>query len=423
MATEAVLALILIFFGDKMYIASNDNLDSNVVLMKMFRDNHCWIDRTTPIPFLGGINRDILTCDYSLQYINYWLFDTQFAYWMNFLESIALSAVGFYYLGRSCRLLTGKNISPNVFCVGGILYSLVGFWPHAIIGFAMIPWWAYLTLEVYRTKKWWVSLFFVLLLYNISGPLIGIFLLFYTFIFYLAVTIKERKINRELTVMLGVIVSAFLFFIRHLFRFMGGAKDTIKSLTSGNGITYSASVSECLKELKNVLLLNSNGLYHSGVVSLRKTALPLLFFFLIVFNAERKKLKIGKEFLIIYNSIVAAYVFNAVAVAFDYCGAFRKLIPFLSGFSFSRFIWLSPFILVIGFLMILYFLCKKKLKRTSAILVLFVLYGIISTNNINNGSLYNNISVNYNMNIRHHDLNDQVRWKDYYKLDLFETIK
>ena len=160
-ATEAVLAFFLIFFGDKMYVAINDNLDSNVVLMKIFRDNNCWIDRTTPLPFLGGLSRDLLTCGYTLQYINYWIFDTQFAYWFNFLEAIAISAMGFYYLGVSYQKLSKKNISPNMFCVCGVLYSLVGFWPHSIIAFSLIPWWAFLTLEYYRTKKWWIILFFI----------------------------------------------------------------------------------------------------------------------------------------------------------------------------------------------------------------------------------------------------------------------
>ena len=107
---EVVIAFICIFFGDKLYIAVNDNLDSNIVLMKMFKDNNCWLDRTTPLPFLGGLSRDILTCGYTLQYINYWIFDTQFAYWFNFLEAIAISAMGFYYLGVSYQKLSKKNI-------------------------------------------------------------------------------------------------------------------------------------------------------------------------------------------------------------------------------------------------------------------------------------------------------------------------
>ena len=85
-AVELFFIFIFAFFGDKLYFAVNDNLDSNIALMKVFRDNNCWIDRTSPIPILGGVEREVLNCGYTIAYINYWLFDTQTAYFLNFIE-------------------------------------------------------------------------------------------------------------------------------------------------------------------------------------------------------------------------------------------------------------------------------------------------------------------------------------------------
>ena len=424
-ATEAVLAFFLIFFGDKMYVAINDNLDSNVVLMKIFRDNNCWIDRTTPLPFLGGLSRDLLTCGYTLQYINYWIFDTQFAYWFNFLEAIAISAMGFYYLGVSYQKLSKKNISPNMFCVCGVLYSLVGFWPHSIIAFSLIPWWAFLTLEYYRTKKWWIILFFIPLQYNISGPLIGVFLLFYTFAFYILVSVKERKFLKEMTAFIGAVMLVFAFFNRSMIlQSFSSSKDTIKGLASREGIVYNLSIRSCLHQFRCMFLLEHSELYHSGVVSFRYTALPLMIVFFILFNIERKRIKVSKDFLLRYNLIFAAYAFNSLLTGFDKCAVFRKAVPFFSGFSFSRFMWLSPFILVLALLMIIYFLRRKGFRKTSVILVLFVLTGIVNISRSDGfGSWYNSVSANYTMNVRHEHLYENARWEDYYRTELFDKVK
>jgi len=81
---EFAFIFIFALFGDKLYVAINDNLDSNIALYKMFRDNNCWIDRTTPLPFLGGISRDLLTCGYSLPELNY-LFHNMFIQFLDWL--------------------------------------------------------------------------------------------------------------------------------------------------------------------------------------------------------------------------------------------------------------------------------------------------------------------------------------------------
>ena len=419
---EVVIAFICIFFGDKLYIAVNDNLDSNIVLMKMFKDNNCWLDRTTPLPFLGGLSRDILTCGYTLQYLNYWFFDIQAAYWINLLEAILISGFGFYFLGKSCGRLTGKNISPNLFCIVGVFYSLAGFWPTAIIGFSLIPWWAFLVLEIYRTKKWWLMVFFIPLLYNISGPLIGIFLIFYTIMFSIVVTIKEKKFNKEMTMLIGLLLVVFVFFNRNMiFQSFSGSKDTIKGLASQDGIIYDDSFIDCLKALPDILLLKLN-FYHLGATSFQNTALLLVLGFFVLFNLERKNLKIGKDYLIIYNMIVAAVFFNACAKAFDECAPFRKLIPFLSGFTIHRFMWLSPFIISMGFLMIIYYFSVRGYKKFSVILVLFLFFGIVKCKT-GLCSIYNHIHVNYITNVKQEHIDFQERWDDFFKPELFDKIK
>ena len=410
--------------GDRLYVQINDNLDSNIPLLKMFRDNNCWIDRTTPIPMLGGVSRDILNCSYTLNYLIYWFFDTKFAYWLNYVAAIALSGVGFYCLGLSCRKISGRDISPNLFCMGGILYVFIGIWPSAIIGFSLIPWWAFLVLEIYRTNKLWLALFFIVLEYNISGPLIGIFLFFYTFLFCILASVRDRKFNNTVFCAFGIIIVIFMVYnYNFMFNVMNGGW-TIKSLASSDGYVYNDSIQTCIENLFDIFLLKNRSLYHSGVCTLKYVALPVVLVFFLLINLEREKMKAGKEFLIIYDLLVAALLLNACGMAFDKCYIFRKLVPFASGFSFARFMWLSPFVIMLCCLMVFHYLCGRGLWKCALIIIIAIPVSIMLDADVTWGSLtYNLVGVNYKVNIRHASFEKQVRWDDYYAQDLFGKIK
>ena len=424
-AVEIFLSVVVFGCMDDLVVAINDNLDSNIPLMKMFRDNNCWIDRTTPLPFLGGVDRSVLTCGYTLSYINYWLFDTQFAYWLNFLEAIAIATMGFYFLGVVCKKITQKDISPNFFCVIGLAYSLLGFWPHALFGFALIPWWTFLVLEIYLTRKWWLSFFFIPLIYNISGPLIGVFLVFYTMVFFIIVLFREKKLSKQMLLSAAIMLMSFvLVYCKDIVLGINGSKETIKSLASNDGFVYNDNIRSCLSRFPDVLFLRRNiSLYHSGLSAFQYTAMPIVFLFFILFNLERKKMKISKDFLFVYNFLSAALVFNAFVMAFDTCRVLRKMIPFFSGFSFQRIMWLSPFILSLGVILVLFYLLKKKFLKLSVFLVLALFAGILQDYNSGLNAIYNFSNMNYYIAFKHHQSTVAIRWNDYYAQDLFEEVK
>lgn len=423
--TEILFILVVLLWGDKLYVQINDNLDSNVSLFKMYRDNNCWTDRTTPIPMLGGVGRDVLNCSYTLNYLIYWFFDTEIAYWLNYVVAIALSGSGFYCLGLSCRRVSGKNISSNLFCICGILYVFIGMWPSAIIGFSLISWWAFMVLEIYRTKRLWLSLFFIALEYNISGPLIGIFLLFYTFIFCVLASVRDKKFNKTVFGAFGIIIVIFMICNYNYFGLFNELQrgGTIKSLASSDGYVYNDSIWTCINNLMEIFLLQNNtALYHSGVCTLKYVALPVVLVFFILINLERKNMKVGKEFLIIYDLLIAALFINACGMAFDKCYIFRKLVPFFSGFSFARFMWLSPFIIMLGCLMVFHYLCDRRLWKSALVIIIAIPVSIML--DVDSAILtYNLLHVNYKENICHQSTWHQARWADYYAQDLFEKIK
>jgi len=419
----AIVALII--WGDYIYLAVNDCLDSNLALYKMYKDYSLWTDLSSSIPFLGGLDRSILNPGYTISMISYFLFDTQTAFWINYLVAILLSGVGFFCLGSSIGKLTERQIiNPNVFCILGIIFIMSGIWPIAIIPFSLIPWWAFLTVEAYRTKKIWIAAFFVILTLNISGPLMAVFLLFYTAVFYLILFVKDKESRKCIVCIFIIILACFLLCNGYvLISVFSTQKNNIKSLATSGGYIYVNSVGDCVKKfLKNLVLLD-NIQYHSGIWSLRYVALPLAWIFFFLFNVEKKNLGVSRQFSLVYNLIMCAISLNALAAAFDKCAFIRQFIPFLSGFGFERFVWLSPFFIIFAFAMILQYLEEKHFNYTAIVLVLSVALMIVVDPQTKGTSsdfnvLHNNF-VAYVLNGRN---GIQARWDEYYNQKLFETI-
>ena len=426
-AIEVLVAIVTMLFGKQLYVTINDNLDSNIALVKMFRDNNCWIDRSVPIPFLGGVDRSLLNCGYTIPYINYWLFDTEYAYWINYIVAIAISGLGFYFLGSSCKRMFSKYISPNLFCVCGIIYILIGIWPSAIIAFSLIPWWAYLTLEICRSRKYILSLLYLPLMYNISGPLIGVFLLFYTIVFFSIFMIYNKKQWKGILIAMMFSCISFILLYRDII-FHGIQNNTtgytIKSLSNSSGTIYDDGILECLERMVNMILLKDTSIYHSGAYPLNYIAMPLVILFAFLFNFESDRLKVSRSYLIGYNSLVAALLFNAFAASFNNCYYIRLVIPFLSGFSFARFMWLSPFIVILALLMIIHFLKNRGyLKSILLVLLLLPLSIVLDVNATPSSSMYNVLHYNYEEYVMHQSDSTQVKWSEYYSPVLFESIK
>lgn len=420
---EICFVLFLVINGDQIYLQWNDNLDSNMALNKMFRDNRFWCDRQTPVPMLGGIDRSILTSGYNFTSIVYYVFDTQIAFWILYVLSVALSGTGCFFLGKSIGKIVSGNVNPNVFCICGIIYIFLGVWPQAIIGFALIPWWAFVVSEVYRTRKIAWTPLFLLLVYNISTVLIGIFLFFYTVVFCVGVMIKEKKLDKVLLITLGsIVLSIGVVENRILFFASKGSAGMIKGLAQ-TGDIYTDSIVYCLWKLKNALVFEGS-FYHSGLCVLRYVALPLLFIFFVLFNFEYKNININKRFVITYDCLMMALFINACAYAFDECYWVRRLIPFASGFSFQRFMWISPFIVMMCIVMILHYMMEKKLVFSAGIIMAIIPLSVILDPRYDTiNSMYNILHINY-IAMRYGIVGETMwQWNDFYAVDLFREIK
>ena len=421
---EILFTAILVLFCDKLYITVNDVLDSNIPLYKIFKNIHAWTDRTTPLPFLGGLERNVLTAGYTINSLIYWLFDIKYAFWINYSVAIAFSGIGFYCLGVSIKKITKDNIDPNLFCLGGIIYIIIGEWPISIIGFSLIPWWFFLAVEIYRTHKAWLALFYVVLIYNISFPLIGCFLLFFTVLFYMIMIIKGKEYN-SLIIMMGIIlVSIILFNHDILLSMFSSSANSIKGLENSSSTVYIDSLKKCLINAFNLFFIKNGSFYHSGLYPLKYIAAPIVYLFFLFFVLEKKRLNINKTFLNSYKIIVLFIFLSVLFAAFDKCAILRKIFPFLSGFSFYRFLWITPFFIILSYVLLLCFLKNKNyLIITSALIIILPISIMFDLDYKASSSMYNLFHVNFKTNILHKKIPLQVRFDDYFAPDLFEQIK
>ena len=96
-----VVAVILfaIVKKDNVYLALNDNMDSNIPIYKMIRDNGLFWKYDESIPFLGGVlPRSQYKVELSLQSWIYMLMPTLVAYYTVYILKIVMSSIGFFAL-------------------------------------------------------------------------------------------------------------------------------------------------------------------------------------------------------------------------------------------------------------------------------------------------------------------------------------
>lgn len=420
-----ILAVILfgIIVQDNIYVALTDNMDSNIPIYKMIRDNELFWKFEESIPFLGG---EVLRADYrvelSVQSWIYALFPTLLAYYIVYLIKVLGSSIGFYLLAKKIKKYDGINLKENIWCVCGLLYGILGTWPHAAIGFASLPWWCLNVYMIYKTKKKRYIFSSLLFVFTTSFTMLALFALFYTAVFIVVVTIKKRKIILALIFDFIVLSGAYIIAnSHHVLQGIGGSKETIKSLKASS---YTETILQSLFKFKQAFFFE-NSYYHTGGSILRYIIIPIctVFLFVFIFSLIRKR-NLNRKIAILYIVIYGCIIVNTLACCFDNNKFFREIIPFASGFGFSRFAWLSPFLWIILMALVCEFLTNKVIIGSFIILgFASVIFDPLYTQlNSMYNDLYCNVSALFG-NDQFKDGNHEWTWKEYYSEELFDKIK
>lgn len=416
---------------DNIYLTINDNLDSNIPMYKMIRDNDLFWKFAEPLPFLGGVLlRSQYRVELSIQSWIYALMPPLTAYYAVYVIKIIGSALGFYILAKSIKKYEDIDSNENIWCLCGLVYGILGAWPHAALGFASLPWWALCTYLLYKTGK--IRYIFLSLLFIVvtSFTMLALFCLAYMTVVFLFVAIKDRKIYIPLAVDIILLTGGyFIANSHHVVQGISGSKETIKSLVSAS---YTESIQESIGHFGDAFTFR-NSYYHTGGATLRYTVIPVCSIFLIyfIFSAVKSRIKKSVKVAIIYTGIYASIILNTFACCFDNNAFFRRSIPFASGFSFARFGWISPFL----WLVLLAFSCglgvTKFIKKYAVVMSSVIIAAAISSVIFDPGytardSMYNELYCNLSAllgNDKFRDGNHEWTWREYYSEDLFNQVK
>lgn len=418
--TVVVFALIV---KDNIYVSLTDNMDSNIPIYKMIKDNGLFWKFNESLPFLGGVlPRSQYRVELSVQSWIYMLFPTLAAYYAIYILKILLSGLGFYILADKLKKYGDLPYTDrNIWCLIGLVYGMIGNWPHAALGFASLPWWVLIFYLLYKTQN--IKYIPVLLIFVLttSFTMLALFSMCYTILFIIYTCIKEHKFQIRLTGGLLLLMAGYVSAnSHHVWQGLNSSAWTIKSLKS---TTYTESVWESLSKFKNAFLF-LNSYYHTGGSVLRYFVIPVCSAFGIWFFVAFMRKKMDKRIFVLYITIYAAIILNAFACCLDNNYLFRKLLPFASGFVFSRFAWISPFFWSILFAIVCCYIEKKIIGYIfifiSTLVIIFdPCYDV-------RNSMYNELYCNVTAllgNESFKDSNHEWTWHEYYSEELFEQIK
>lgn len=406
----------VVYFGEDIYIAVHDNLDSNIAWYKMLKDNHLFWAHGVTVPFLGGIDRNYLPSELQVYAWLYMIFPVFYAYVAGGVLKVVIAIVGSIYLGK---VTLGQKFPEhkNIVLLCGFLYSLLPTFPASAFGFASLPLLLGLLYSLYhrRNSKLIIALFFYPLLSDFS--LFGIFICGYLLIFILIDAIRNRKVHWLMVaglvaVSLGYIVTEYRLFYVMFF----SGEETIRT----EMVTKTYSFVEMCYQIVKVFAV---GQYHAGSLH-TYIVMPICFVYFLVINIGYLR---QKRFLCIltdvYNWIIGWIFCNAVMYGLNYYEPFVNLVkaimPVLDGFSFARTIWFNPFLWYLLFAMTL---CRIADQGHHCFV--YVLYALAMAVICVVPSMYNHIQQNLSNRINSlggKTVSD-LTYGEFYSESLFEEI-
>ena len=107
-----LFVFVSVIYGENFHLCINDNLDSNIPIFKMIRDNNIFWNQEKEIPFLhGDITRGEYHIGLSLEAWIYMVFPPFIAYVVTRLLAYLISVLGFFLIAKTASRLF------NLFCV------------------------------------------------------------------------------------------------------------------------------------------------------------------------------------------------------------------------------------------------------------------------------------------------------------------
>ncbi len=409
-----VIFFILCILGQNIYIPVHDNLDSNIVWIKMLADNNLIFKMSGEVPFLGGIDRMYLYSPFKLYLLFYAVLPLFWAYIAAMFFKILFSISGFVFL---CKVIN-KDYEENkhIYVLCGLAYGLIPVFPSASVSFASLPFlMAFLILYYKNPDKKYLPVF---LLYPVFSDVVlfGFFICGYLACYILFDWIKSRQIKissiMPLTALiLGYVITEYNLFYTMLF----SPEISIRAEMKPEFYNFFG----CTKLFFEGFI---KGQYHACDLH-AFIVMPICLICVLISNIIFIKNKNYKDILISpINLVLIFIILNCIFYALDYYEPVKnfveKILPPLKGFSYARTIWLNPFLWYFAFAVSISMLKKIKIYRY---LLIFSAIGVLIFCKADYNHFYLNLHQ-YELKLKNKPLKI-LSYSQFYSENLFAKIK
>lgn len=405
-------------FGQDIYIATHDNLDSNIPWFTMLRDNGLFASHGGTVPFLGGISRDYLPSELNFYSLLYWLLPAFPAYILGNVLKIVLSVAGWLALGP-CLFGTHAPRYRHLLVLGGFVYANLPTFPTAAFVFAGMPLLLALAWQLWRRPRplVWAGLALWPALSDFSTS--GIFACGYMLLFFLVVSIRRRRPCWRLLAGLGVLCAGFLVYEHRLFGVMlFSQEETLRSTMEGTTL----GLAGLLRTIGQTFWLGENcgGTLQAWVI------MPVCGVYWLASNLSYLRTgRYRKLWRDAFNLLWYTALGNAVLAGVSKTDPFqlfiRTFVPPLDGFNFTRIAWFNGLLLYLAFFVVLARLLRRGWALPAYGLAAAAFAVILFADGETYNDIHNNL-VRLPARLRGEQA-EELTWEEFYSEDLFTRVK
>lgn len=418
----AVLVLIVClkaYFGQSSYVEIHDNLDSSHAWLSTLQQHELFFaGPEADVPMLSGMGRDYFMSELQLGNLIYYFFQPFEAHFLNFLLKICIGFLSFFVLARE---IFGSTIRHQmVVPLVSAAYALLPGYENLYIAQASLPLAVWLYIRFLKSPSPWILMaaFFYPMLSEF--PRYGIFLcgiLGLIFIYYLVV---NRTMAKRTLLVLFVLGLGYIFTDYRLFRLMLLSDEaTIRS-------DFAIAPGNFWKLVVEGFLYNQYHAQSKHLYIILPTSI-IGFFSLLDFQAFRRGFFYGfresaksyelRVFLALFLVVVVFSLIHGLYNGTEYKHFLKTVVPQLSGFNFSRFIWLNPLIWHLIFVVSLVAIGRRISPVVSFILALSHLVVVPATPSYSN-DLANTVECTYFA-----ECSSKLTYQQFYSKSLFDDVK
>ncbi len=393
------LALLLIglyftpyfLFGENATIRIQDNLDSNIVWLKLVIDNSLF---WSPPDFvfenvLNGVSVSTMRGSYNLNYLFFYSFGIYYGYVICKLTMSLIAFLGTYLLLKN-YITQNKLVALSC----SLLFALLPFWSFTFT-VAGQPLLFYFILNIRENRSKIIDWLYIIFFAFFSSLILsGIFIIILISVIIVADFLQRKKINYRVLIALIVLTTAYSishFPILYSFLFSNEQFHRVEF------VKESLSTKEVFDNFIDIFI---HGQYHA-----HSRHLLMLPFILIAFILSVVNKKIDKRMFYILSFIFSTSIFYAIQ-GWENLPFLEKLFSYIP-LQLDRFYFLYPMLWIILFATSLEILMEEFKKYKHYILCLAFIPSLL-------------------FNLKAHELimnRDSPSFKEFYSVKQFEEIK